>query len=218
MRSAAVPGLPPAWRRFVRRHRRPLAVVLVALAVLLLTRAVRPGPAATTPVLVAAANAPAGAVLSPDDVSVAAWPVDLAPPTALTDPAQLPDRPLTAPISAGEPLVPTRFLSPSVLAAYGAGLVATPVRLADAGVAALLRAGDLVDVLAAAPSSAGQVGAQDARTVATAVRVLITPQVAADALSAGEGSLVVLATTPRTAATVAGAAVTSRLSVVLRAG
>lgn len=216
MASSSIPGLPPAWRRYLRKHRRWLAALLAVVAALLLVRAGRAGPATTAPVLVASAGASAGATLTSADVTVAAWPSELVPPGALSSPDELPDRPLAAPLSAGEPLVPTRFLSPSVLAAYGAGLVAAPVRLADSGVAALLRAGDVVDVLAAAPRSAGQAGPRDARTVASAVRVLITPQVSTDALSAGEGSLVVLATTPQAAAAIAGAAVTSRLSVVLR--
>ncbi len=214
-----VPGQRPAWQRLLRRHRRAVAAALAGLAVLLALTSLRPAPPATTPVLVATRSAGAGTLLTPGDVATVPWPADLVPPNALTDLANLPDRPLAAPVAAGEALVPERFLAPSILAAYGAGLVATPVRLADRGAAALLRAGDVVDVLAASPGEAGET--TSARTVATAVRVLLAGSPTADAgplAPAGteDGSLVVLATSTDAAAAIAGAAATSRLSVVLR--
>jgi hypothetical protein len=56
-----------------------------------------------------------------------------------------------------------------------------------------------------------------ARLLASAVRVVTVPR-AAEAATAvtGDGALVVLATSATTAARLAGAAVTDRLSVVLR--
>ncbi|MCW2608570.1 MAG: Flp pilus assembly protein RcpC/CpaB, partial [Frankiales bacterium] len=75
--------------------------------------------------------------------------------------------------------------------------------------AALLRAGDRVDVLAASAD-----GQQESAPVAAAdVLVLAVP--APDEHL--EGGLVVLATTPATASRLAAAAVSSRLSVVVRA-
>lgn len=217
-----VPGQPPSWFRLLRRHRRLLAAGAAAAGVLVGLQAVRPGPQPTIPVLVVAHDAPAGRVLAGDDVEVAQWPVGLAPAAALQSVEQLPDRPLLSGVAAGEPLVPERFLAPSLLAAYGSGMVATPVRLADAGAADLLREGDLVDVLAAGPGEAGGISAP-AQVVASRVRVLLagatTPAPDDPFSGAGAGdadSLVVLATTPAAAAAIAGAAATSRLSVVLR--
>ena len=222
--TASVPGLASPLRRLLRRHRRPIAAGLVAVAMLVGAGALRPAVAMTEPVLVAIRDLAPGTRPGPGDVEVRRWPVGLAAAGALTDISQLSNRPLATALSAGDPLTPTRFVSPALVATYGAGMVATPVRLADAGTAALLREGDLVDVLAALPAAAGSGATTSARVVASAVRVVLTGAsagVAGDQLSPGDsamtnGSLVVLATTPAVAAALAGAAVTSRLSVVLR--
>jgi pilus assembly protein CpaB len=218
-----VPGLASPVRRRLRRHRRPIAAGLVVAAVLVGASALRPAVASTEPVLVAIRDLVPGTRPGPGDVEVRRWPVGLAAVGALTDASQLSDRPLATALSAGDPLTPTRFVSPALVATYGAGMVATPVRLADAGTAALLREGDVVDVLAAMPAAAGSGATTSATVVASAVRVVLTgtsADVAGDQMSLGDssgsnGSLVVLATTPAVAAALAGAAVTSRLSVVL---
>jgi Flp pilus assembly protein CpaB len=208
-----------------------VAAGLAALSVVLVVRSVSPQPAPTVPVLVAARDLAPGAPVGIEDVTVARWPAGLAPAGAFTDPADLPQRPLATRVAVGEPLSDIRFLSPALIAAYGSGLVATPVRLADAGAAGLLHEGDLVDVLAAAPTSTGAASlqgpaVQSATIVATGVRVVLagTDRTGRDdsALSSTgdttDGSLVVLATTSAVAAALAGAAVSSRLSVVLRSG
>jgi hypothetical protein len=88
-------------------------------------------------------------------------------------------------------------------------MVAAPVRLADPATAALLHAGDRVDVLATPTEAAGEAVA---RTIAADLRVLAVP--AADDT---DGALVVLAATPEVASRLAGAAVRSRLSVTVLA-
>lgn len=218
-----VPGQAPLWRRLLHRHRRPLAAVLAGAAALLALVSLRPPDPPTVAVLVTRADVAPGQVLGPSDVEVAAWPPGVAPAGVLTSFEELPDRPVAAPLVAGEPLLPERFLAPSMLAVYGAGLVAAPVRLADAGSAGLLRAGDIVDVLAATAATMPEDVGTAARTVASRVRVLLAGvdhTGATDGLSAAvapsDGALVVLLTTQQTAAEIAGAAVTSRLSVVLR--
>ena len=76
------------------------------------------------------------------------------------------------------------------------------------------RHGDVVDVLASSDHAA----AATAPVLATGVRVLAVPN-AADAVSGlDDGALVVVATTPSTAAVLARAAVSARLSVVIRSG
>ncbi len=88
-----------------------------------------------------------------------------------------------------------------------AGDVATPVRLADAAVAGLLRPGDRVDVLAARSE-----GPPSARTIAAAVTVVAVPRPGPDT---AEGALVVLRTSREQAAALARAAVDSRLTVTI---
>jgi Flp pilus assembly protein CpaB len=115
----------------------------------------------------------------------------------------------------GEPVTDVRLLGPGLADALGPGLVETPVRLADPAMAALLHAGDRVDVLAA-PADPGNGGAT---TVAAAdVRVLAVPVPGDDAAGLTQGALVVLATSRRTALVLAAAAVGDRLSVLVHAG
>ena len=101
-----------------------------------------------------------------------------------------------------------------------------PVRLADAGALTLVRVGDRIDLLAAETDATTAYA--PARTVARAVRVLALPVEGSPALGLGSGSgagadaltsdggLVVVAVTPVVAADLARAAVTARLSLVLR--
>jgi Flp pilus assembly protein CpaB len=87
--------------------------------------------------------------------------------------------------------------------------VVTPLRLADADLAALLRPGDLVDVIAADDQSASP------STVATAVRVVTVPD-PMDGAEASSGALVLLEVTPETARALAQAAVSASLTVIWR--
>ncbi len=101
--------------------------------------------------------------------------------------------------------------------------MATPVRLSDEATLASVRAGDLVDVVAARGGDGGT--AASAVVVAAHVRVLTvgTPSGSAGSgllgsSSAAPAPVLVLATTSAQALDIAAAAVGSRLSVVLRAG
>ena len=120
-------------------------------------------------------------------------------------------------IRAGELLTDVRLVGQAAVGALPDGQVATPVRIADPAAVLLLSPGDVIDVLAAgAPDGLGG----DARLVASAVRVMTVPRPAADSWepNLGDGALVLLSTTPATAARLAGAAVTDRLSFVLHGG
>src|SRR5436190_795896 len=100
----------------------------------------------------------------------------------------------------------------SDMASPVAGRVAAPIRIADPGVARLLQAGDVVDVLAASEHGDGTT----APLVATSVRVVTVPAPEDVTSGLADGALIVVATTPSTAAVLARAAVTSRLSVTIR--
>ncbi len=203
-------ALPPALRtalRVVRRRRGLLAAGLTAAAVASALPVLAPPVEPGTVVLAAARDLPAGAVLDDADVVRLELPARALPEGALPD-APVAGLRLAGPVRRGEALTDVRLLGAGLLARAGEGLVASPVRLADPAGAALVRAGDHVDVLAAAPDG----GAPVAPTAASDVLVLSVP--APD--DAVEGGLVVLATTPATAARLAAAAVSSRLSVVLR--
>ncbi|WP_369144751.1 hypothetical protein [Streptomyces sp. R44] len=105
------------------------------------------------------------------------------------------------------PSAPARARPPAA-----APLVSAPVRIADAATVRLLRPGDRVDVIAAAPNSPLG-GEGEARVVATGARVAEVPR-PGETRSDG-GALVVLSVPRPTAAALAGAGVTSQLAVTV---
>jgi multisubunit Na+/H+ antiporter MnhG subunit len=114
----------------------------------------------------------------------------------------------------GEPLTDVRLVGPALLGSLARdGLVAAPVRIADAGASRLLKPGDIVDVLAANDRDTRA----SAPVLAHGVRVITVPAAEDAAGGLDSGALVVLATTPATAALLARAAVTARLSVTISA-
>lgn len=214
-RLAGAPGAGPLGAA-VAWHRRLLAAGLAAGAVALGLPVLAPEPAPTGAVLAAARDLPAGAPLVETDLVAVALPAAAVPDGALRPGAAVLGRVPAGPVRRGEPLTDVRLVGPGLLEALGPGLVATPVRIADAGSAALLRAGDRVDVLAAGPPTA--TGAPPrAAPVAEGVPVLSVPAPGAAGTGA-EGALVVLATDAAAAAALAGAAAGGALSVVLRGG
>jgi hypothetical protein len=142
---------------------------------------------------------------------------------------------LTAEHSVPPPRRPPRFAAESLLS----GLVAVPVRFADAGSAGYLRPGDRIDVLAARDASPGEPPGPSgpapgsgpdpgpgAPRGETAVAVDVSVLEIAHAAEAGsltrsapeDGGLVFLAVDNATAARLARAAVADRLSYALRQG
>jgi pilus assembly protein CpaB len=196
---------PRGLLRAAARHRALLAAGLAAASVASALSVLAPTPAPTVPVLTAARDLAAGSVLTPEDLVQAAVPSALAPEGALPDLASATGRLLAGPVRRGEPLTDVRLLGSALLPP--GSQVAVPVRLAEPAVGALLQAGDRIDVLAASPE-----GGVAAQVVATELVVLSVPALP-DAV--GEGALVVVGATRSTAARLAAAAVTGRLSVAV---
>ena len=134
---------------------------------------VRPPAPATAPVLVAQRDLVPGAVVRDDDVQALPRPVDAVAGDVLSDPGTAVGRTVSFPVRSGESVTARHLVGVELLDALGAGLVATPVTLADPGAAALVSRGDVVDVLAAASGAA--TGTPTAAVVASRVRVLIAP-------------------------------------------
>ena len=204
------PGLPPARRRIravrhqLRRRRRLIAAVLVAGAVLAGLRAVAPPPPDTVAVLVAARDLPSGAVLDARDLVARDFPADLAPPDATGAAA---GRVLAAPVRRGEVLTDVRLVGPALAEAVP-GETVLPVRLPDAGMATLLRAGDEVDLVATDP------GTGDTTVVARDVTVLATPTGVPDGPAGGAGgALIVVGASSSEAIAIAGAGLAQYLTV-----
>ena len=193
-----------AVRHQLRRRRRLIAAALTAVAALSALRVLAPPPADTVEVLVAARDLPSGSRLAEADLLVRDWPADLAPTRAAAAPA---GRVLAAPIGRGEVVTDVRLVGPG-LAHAQAGDTIVPVRLPDAGMAALLRSGDVVDLLATDP------GTGEASLVARDVTVLATPRGVPDGPAGGSGgALVVVGASPTEATEIAGAALTQYLTV-----
>jgi Flp pilus assembly protein CpaB len=207
------------WLRELRRavtwRRRLLAAGLAAGSVAFAIQALTPPPPAATDVVVAARDLPAGAVLSTRDLRLAERPTGGVPDGALDSTAAATGRPVSSAVRRGEVLTDVRLVGPGALRGLAAGTVAAPVRIADAESAALLRPGDVVDLLAASAAPDAPTG--EARLVASSVRVLLAPRQQRSGLTGGlsSGALLLVATSASTAARLAAAAVTDRLSVVL---
>lgn len=197
-------------RRSVLAHRRPLAALCAALAVGAAVSAQAAPPPPRVRVLVAAHDLASGAVLGRADLTTRAFAPGSVPTGVLPAAGAALGRTTAAPVRAGEPLTDVRLLSRGLLAGYP-GTVAAPVRIGDPAAVRLLRVGDRVDVLAADPQGSGPATlvAPDAPVVALPAR---SSEQGSDLVS---GALVVLAVPDGTARQLAGAAVTSLLSVTI---
>ena len=207
-----VPGMSPARRRVravrhrLLQRRRLIAAVLAGAAALAGLRAVVPPPPDTVDVLVARRDLPAGARLESGDLTRAAFPASLAP-AGRTDDAV--GRVLAAPIGRGEPVTGVRLVGPALAEAQD-GQTVLPVRLPDAGMAALLRPGDEVDLYATDP------GTGEARLIAVGATVLATPRDVPEGPAGGSGgALVVVGVSPAVALRLTGASLTQFLTVAL---
>ena len=211
--------MPHLRRLGLRRPRSPVHTARRAAAVLLAITAVvlalRPDRAPETtapdvvPVAVAAVDLPAGSVLTGSGLTVARIPPEAVPAGAVADPDLLMGRTLAAGVRAREPLTDVRLVGAGLTALLPEGQVAAPVRLADLAVAALVRTGDRVDVLATRPD------APDAELVADGVLVLAAPGATAGQEAAPAAGLLLIAVDGTTAARLAAAATTATLTVSL---
>jgi Flp pilus assembly protein CpaB len=108
----------------------------------------------------------------------------------------------------GEPLTDVRLLHSFRLPP---GMVAAPVRIADAAAVELISPGSTIGVLAS-----WQEG-RPARQIASALTVLTIPANTKDS-GHDHGALIVLATTPTQAAELAAAQAGGRLSIIINPG
>lgn len=198
------------WR-WLRWGRRLLAVGLLAAAVVL--AATEPKPVAarepTIDVLVAAHDLAAGSAVAAGDLRVRAWPIRLVPAATLTPTDDPVGRLLAGAIRAGEAVTDVRLLGPGLVEALGPGLRAVPIRLTDAGVVALLRAGDRIDIYAIG----AEAGTERSNLVAAYALVLAVP--AQQDSVVPEGGIMVVAVPESTALDVVEAAYTRSLAATL---
>jgi Flp pilus assembly protein CpaB len=195
------------------RHERLVSAGLVAVAVLAALHALRPATADAVEVVALARPVAAGTALAAPDLVSRSLPPDAVPDGAISTVADAVGLTVAGPMARGELLTRTRVLGQHLLAALGPDVRAVPVRVADPDAVALVREGVHVDLLAV-PSNGGP-----AAVVGADLLVLSVPDgSSADSAVLGDGALVVVAASPAVAAGLAAAAVSSRISLVLRGG
>lgn len=203
-----------SWR-WLRWGRRLLAAGLLVVALMLTMidgeAARAPAGEPTAPAIVAGRDLPPGHVLSAADLAVQDWPVPLLPRGALSPGEEPLGRVLSAALAAGDPVTDLRLLGPGLYDTLDPGLRAVPVRLTDAGVSALLRPGDRIDLYAvdAGPGADGV----DGQLVAADALVLGVPRSEDGVI--GEGAIVVVAVSRSDAARLVGAAYSRSLAATL---
>ena len=188
------------FTRWWLSRRRPVVAALLTFAVVLALSAIVGRHSPTTSVVVMARDVAAGTSLTSDDVTLAELADELVPSTAVKNVDDVIGRVTTGPLAQHEVLTSTKVVSVN-----SAGSMAVPIRLADPRVAALLRPGDVVDVVASL-SGDGQV--RPAQLLAAGVRV-VTVQ------SDREAGLIVVTADENTAPLLAGAVDGPALSVVI---
>jgi pilus assembly protein CpaB len=216
----AIPPVPPvtprrrrplqALARAASWHRRKLAVVAAVATVLTGLSAAAPEGPATTTVVKVKSQLPAGMLLSASDLVLDRVIASDVPEGVLTDPNELVGKTLAAPVAQNQMMTLLNVISART--SVRPGHVIAPLRLGDAALTALLRPGDVVDVVAADPE-----GGDPATVVASNVRVVTVPEAPNDRASPGpDGGLVLIDVDSRTAAIVAQAAASATLSIFWR--
>ncbi|CAN5198025.1 hypothetical protein BH11ACT1_BH11ACT1_05950 [soil metagenome] len=204
-RGSAHRRLPPL-RVLLWRARLPVAALLLGLACAVVVSELRPAPAQTSPVTVAADPLTAGHVLVASDLRLTDMPSALVPSGAPTTSEPLVGQTLAVGVPAGLPIVDGILVHDPVAGPPGTVVVA--VRLADPAVAGLLAPGTRVDVLAAADD--GGTG----RGLARGALVLASPGRTGHEVE-GSSPPVLLAVAPAEAAALAGAGPSALLSAVI---
>lgn len=187
-------------------HRRKLAALCAAIAVLAILDVLKPPAPPTVVLLTANHDLPAGVRLHADDVSGVRYPRSLAPDGALTQLGDIVGRSPSAGFPRGAPI--TRVgLAGDGWSAEDTGRTAVAVRLQDPAVADLLVPGQRVRLLAIDPRTPGR-----AETLVDAAVVLAVPTPDARA-SSTNGRIAVFEVPTKLAEIVASSAVSRYLTV-----
>lgn len=222
-RPADAGGVPAAMRggrvplvRAGAGARRTAAAGLAAGAVACALLVLAPPAPAEVAVVVVARDVPAGAVLQPDDLRLARWPVGTRPVTARTAASSVVGEVTAGAMGAGEPVTDARLVGPGLLGGQPPGTTATAVTVDEVS-SLVASVGVRVDVLVA--------GGQ--RAVAREAVVLAvgpgprshTSGLAGfggSAAGAGRPGTVVLAVGPEEAQALVSAAATGELALAVR--
>lgn len=205
-------------KRFLLRRRRLLAALLCCAAAGTAVQALLPPETGELSLVVAAADIPAGTVLTEQDLRTAMVPATAAPPGSFTLSAQAAGHRLATPLKQGSPVLETSLVGTGLLTGAPPGSVAVAVRPADPALVHLLTPGQLVDVVLANPDAQPNPGGP--ALLAAGAPILWT---AVDGDSAWPGStetgaLVVLAAAADQAAALAAASGSGQVHLILTGG
>ncbi|KAA0023787.1 SAF domain-containing protein [Antrihabitans cavernicola] len=199
----------PAWARTIIA-RRVAAAALVALAVALFFRG--DPRSQLTPTVVAAHDLQPGRIVTADDIRIAEYSSGIHPEGAASSMDAVVGKTVAGATRRGEPITDARVLGPR-LAAVSVGTTESrvvPLRLADAGVAELLREGDRVDIFTAAEHADPAAPNGPTMIAADAAVVLVSPT---DSGRGAKERVVMVALPTGDAGKVAAASLTSALTV-----
>jgi Flp pilus assembly protein CpaB len=197
--SRFISGLRPDWSRTVAARR----VAAGGLVVLAAVAALRPDPDGDrTEIVVAARDLAPGLELTAADVHLETRTATTIPDGSASDVSEVVGATLAGPARRGEVITDVRLLGPRLAeSAAGPDARIVPLHLADTALLDLIRAGDVVDVLAAFTSDTGA----DARprVIATGAVVVLVSE---EQKSGGSDRVVLVALPAHAANEVAGAA------------
>jgi pilus assembly protein CpaB len=200
--------------------------VAAAASIAALGIALQPHGPATRGVVVAAIDLPAGRTLVAGDLMIAQVPAGVLPAGTSTSAGELLGRVLAAPMARGEAVAEHRI---TALPAWSVppGTMPMPVRFADPAAAALLSAGQRVDVVAASgpgleadtPFASAELVAQDILVLAVLPADHGSEGLLADRQGFGDRSpLVLLAADRGSALAIAGAQARASLGYLMHLG
>lgn len=192
-------------RRRVLLHRRPLAALTAAGAVLAVLQVSSPPDPATVEVWTVRRDLPGGTVLRRADLTSARFSPESVPADVVETPGAVVGRTLAAPMSRGEAITTLRTVARGLLRGYP-GTTAVPLRITDAAVVDLLRVGDRVSLVVADPD-----GRAAPRVLLEDVAVVAIPDSEGGLGNGTPGRLIVAAVPTPSASEVAATAATSIL-------
>lgn len=192
-------------RRAARWHRRAIAALLVAIAVLAGLNTLSSRTGSDTRVVVAQRTIPAGTAVAASDLHLVAMPSALVAEGALTELEQAVGRIAVVEVPARQVVTGSLLLGET--GGIGPGMVGLPVSFGTSGAVSLLQVGSRIDILG--PDSAGS----GYGVVAADVRVAAIPSVDdPGVLANGNSRLVVLEVSSAQAAAIASSMSVSSLS------
>jgi Flp pilus assembly protein CpaB len=201
-------GLRPEWTRTVAARR----VAAGALVVLAAVAALRSNPRGDrTEIVVAARDLAPGIELSAGDLRLETRMATTVPDGSQSDIDDLVGSTLAGPTRRGEVLTDVRLLGPRLAESVaGPNARIVPLHLADTALLDLIRPGDVVDVLAAAPADPGT--SAESRVVATDAVVVVVSE-KQKGTSSGVDRVVLVALPAQAANDVAGAALVEAVTL-----